>query len=305
MDVRQLRYFLAVVDHQGFSRAAEKLYIAQPSLSQAIKSLEHEVGLPLFHRVGRRVVLSEAGHELVGPARLVVRDLEAASSAMDALKGVRTGRLELTAMPSPGIEPLTAMIAEFSRAHPGITVGVDGAFTPEEVIATVRGGSAEIGLLGSDRPIRVPDLDVTQLERQPLVLIESPGAGAFEADEAIRREDLAGRRVVVSQRGSLMRWLVDDILASGVDVRIAVEVAHRTSVLPLVLAGIGHAVMPLSWAPLARRSGLRVLRIEPLSELHVAIVGRRADLTPAARAFLDVARSYAATHRDDDAGAAP
>jgi DNA-binding transcriptional LysR family regulator len=295
MDVRQLKYFLAVVDHEGFSRAAEHLLIAQPSLSQTIKTLEQEVGIPLFHRVGRRVVLSDAGKELVGPARLVVRDLDAARSALDALKGVRSGRLDLTAMPSPGIEPLTSMIATYTRLHPSVTVSVDAAFTPDDVVASVRNGSTEIGLLGSDRPIRVPDVDVMQLERQPLVLIISPHADVFGQRDTIAREDLGGHRVIVSQRGSLMRWLVDDILASGVSVEIAVEVAHRTSVLPLVLAGVGHAVMPSSWAPLARQSGLRVARIEPASELHVAVLSRQSDLTPSARAFLEVAADYAAS----------
>ena len=296
MDTRQLKYFLAVVDHQGFNRAAEKLLIAQPSLSQTIKALEQEVGLPLFHRVGRRAVLSDAGKALVGPARLVLRDLDAAKSTLDELKGVRSGRLELTAMPSPGIEPLSSMIATFTRLHPAVTVNVEAAFTPEQVVASVRSGNTEIGLLGSDRPIRVPDLQIMQLERQPLVLIISPHADVFGNRDVLDREDLGGHRVIVSQRGSLMRWLVDDILASGVNVEIAVEVAHRTSVLPLVLAGVGHAVMPSSWASLARKAGLRVARINPVSELHVAVLSRQADLTPSARTFMEVAAEYAASH---------
>lgn len=298
MDVRQLKYFLAVVDHEGFNRAAEHLLIAQPSLSQTIKTLEQEVGLPLFHRVGRRVVLSDAGKELVGPARVVVRDLEAAKSAVDALKGVRSGRLDLIAMPSPGIEPLTTMIATYSKKHPSITVNVEAAFTPDDVLASLRNGSSEIGLLGTDRPVRPAGVDVMQLERQPLMLIINPSADRFGGADTIRREDLGGHRVIVSQRGSLMRWLVDDILASGVDVEIVVEAAHRTSILPLVLAGVGHAVMPSSWSPLAQQSGLRVARIDPESELHVSVLSRQSDLTPAARAFLEVAADYAASHRD-------
>lgn len=300
MDVRQLTYFLAVVDHQGFNRAAEQLLIAQPSLSQTIKTLEQEVGVPLFHRVGRRVVLSEAGRELVGPARVVVRDLEAARSALDAMKGVRSGKLDLIAMPSPGIEPLTSMIATYARLHPSVTVNVAAAFTADDVVASLRNGSSEIGLLGSDRPVRPAGVDVMPLERQPLMLIISPYADVFGNAESVRREDLGGHRVIVSQRGSLMRWLVDDILASGINVEIAVEVAHRTSVLPLVLAGVGHAVMPSSWAPLARQSGLRVARIEPATELHVAVLSRQSRLTPSARAFLEVAADYAASRADLD-----
>lgn len=296
MDVRQLRYFLAVVDHGGFHRAAEHLLIAQPSLSQAVKALEQDLGVPLFHRVGRRAVLSEAGRELVGPARLVVRDLDAARAAVDNLRGVRSGRLDLTAMPSPGIEPLTSMIAAFARTHPAVTVTVAAAFTPDDVVEAVRSGVAEIGVLGQDRPVRAAGVDVMQLERQPLVLIINPEADTFGGAETVGRTDLGGHRVIVSQRGSLMRWLVDDILASGVDVEIAVEVAHRTSILPLVLAGVGHAIMPSSWAPLARHSGLRVARIEPESVLHVAVLSRQSGLTPAARAFMDVAATHSAAH---------
>ena len=292
MDTRQLKYFLAVVDHDGFNRAAEHLLIAQPSLSQTIAGLEKDLGVPLFHRIGRRAVLSEAGKELVGPARLVMRDLDAAQSAVQALRGVRSGRLDIITMPSPGIEPLTSMIAEYTRTHPSVRLNVSAAFTPEEVIESVRSGSAEIGLAGSPNTLRVPGIQVLELERQPLMLIVNPHADTFGKGTAIQREDLGGHRLIASQRGSLMRWLVDDALARGVNTEIVVEVAHRTSILPLVLAGVGHAVMPASWAPLAHRSGLRTLLIEPVSDLEVAILSRKEDLTPAARAFLTVAELH-------------
>jgi DNA-binding transcriptional LysR family regulator len=250
--------------------------------------------VPLFHRIGRRAVLSEAGKELVGPARLVMRDLDAAQSAVQALRGVRSGRLDIITMPSPGIEPLTSMIAEYTRAHPSVRLNVSAAFTPEEVVESVRSGSTEIGLAGSPNPMRVPGVQVLELERQPLILIVNPQADTFGPGTAIQREDLGGHRLIASQRGSLMRWLVDDALARGVNTEIVVEVAHRTSILPLVLAGVGHAVMPSSWAPLAHKSGLRTLLIEPVSHLDVAILSRKDDLTPAAKAFLAVAELHAA-----------
>jgi len=161
------------------------------------------------------------------------------------------------------------------------------------VIESVRSGSSEIGLAGSPTPIRVPGVEVLELERQPLILIVNPQADTFAPmDTAIQREDLGGHRLIVSQRGSLMRWMVDDALAHGVEVEIVVEVAHRTSILPLVLAGVGHAVMPSSWAPTAHKAGLRTLLIEPVNYLDVAVLSRKENLTPAARAFLDVARSH-------------
>ena len=119
MDVRQLTYFLAVVEHGGFTRAAEHLIIAQPSLSQTIKGLERELGVSLFHRIGRRVVLSEAGRALVGPARIVLRDLEVARSAAAELSETLSGRLEMIAMPSPAMEPLQGHCRQPGRRAAG------------------------------------------------------------------------------------------------------------------------------------------------------------------------------------------
>ncbi|MEU1853423.1 LysR family transcriptional regulator, partial [Streptomyces sp. NPDC019990] len=78
MDIRQLEYFLAIVDRGGFSRAASALYVSQPSLSQAVRALERDLGSELFHRIGRRAVLTEAGRALIEPAREAVRGLETA-----------------------------------------------------------------------------------------------------------------------------------------------------------------------------------------------------------------------------------
>ncbi|MFC7328262.1 LysR family transcriptional regulator [Marinactinospora rubrisoli] len=299
MDARQLRYFLAVVDHDGFGRAAEHVHIAQPSLSQAIASLEREVGTPLFHRVGRGVVLSEAGRQLVEPARQVLRDLEAARAAVQTVREVRSGRIDLVSMPSPGIEPLTTMMSRFAESHPGVTVNVDAAFTPEGVVESVRSGAAEIGLVGSagDLPAAAR-LRVLPVEEQPLILVSPPGHGLPPGD-VVRRDGLRGLRMVVSHRGSLMRRLVDELQADGVEVRLAAEVAHRTSILPLVLAGFGHAVLPSSWTPLALRAGATVRRIDPPSHLRIAVVHRASMLTPGARAFLEVAVGYAREARAD------
>ena len=119
----------------------------------------------------------------------------------------------------------------------------------------------------------------------------------FTAAWVIFREDLAGHRLVVSQRGSLMRQLVDDVLASGVASNIVAEVAHRASILPLVLSGFADAILPAGWAPLARRAGAQVVRIEPASHLRIALVARPTQLTPAVLAFQEAARLYAAEQR--------
>lgn len=290
MDARQLMYFLAIVEHLNFNRAAEQLHIAQPSLSQAMRTLEHELGVPLFHRVGRGIVLSDAGGQLIEPARQVLRDLDTAKAAVRSTRGLQRGRVELVAMPSPGMEPLSTIIAEFTGAYPGMTLTVDAAFRPDEVVQSVKAGESELGLLGAASEPHTHGLDVLPVENQPLVLISPPGAEASAGP--IARAELAGLRLIASKRGSLMRQLVDDVLASGVDAQIVVEVEHRTSILPMVLSGVGHAVMPSSWTSLAQRSGASVRAIEPASLLRIALVSRRGPLTPAAQAFLSCVESY-------------
>lgn len=291
MDVRQLRFFLAVVDYGGFSKAAAQLLIAQPSLSQAIAGFERELGMPLFHRVGRGVVLSDAGKALVGPARVVLRAIDEATAVMGELKGLRSGRVDLITMPSPGMEPLTTILTTFASHYPEVTINAEAGFTPDEILDSVRSGACEIGVLGSAEPTRAPDLDVVALENQPLVLISGPDEDG-PPGPTVRREDLAGRRLIVSQRGSLMRALVDDVLAQGISATIVAEVAHRTSILPMVLNGMGRAVMPSSWTPSAQRAGARVQRIVPETYLYVAAVSRRSHRTAAATALMHAARRY-------------
>ncbi|KQU28463.1 MULTISPECIES: LysR family transcriptional regulator [unclassified Rhodococcus (in: high G+C Gram-positive bacteria)] len=296
MDARKLKYFLAVIDEGSLNKAAETLLIAQPTLSQAIAGLERELGVPLFHRVGRRLVLSDAGATLVGPARVVLRDLDDAVAAVHALKGLRSGRVDLITMPSPGIEPLTTILTAFARSFPAVTINAEAAFTPDDVLRAVRTGVCEIGILGSPDEVRAPDLDVVALESQPLILLSSPGT-TLPDNREIQRSELSGLRLIASQQGSLMRSLVDDVLASGVDLTVAAEVAHRTSILPLVISGFGHAVVPSSWATLAKQAGAEIRCIVPESFLRVAAVCRRTHVTPPARMLMDEARKYAAEVR--------
>lgn len=233
-------------------------------------------------------MLSEAGSDLVGPARTVLRDADAARSTVMRHRGLRAGRLDLVTMPSPGIEPLAGLVTAFLAEYPDVTINTRAAFVPDDVLRAVRIGEAEIGLAGAREPIKAADLDVRPVRSQPLVLVVSPALDRFGAVECVERKDLAGQPFVASHQGSLMRWLVDDIIADGIDAQVAVEVSHRTSILPLVLAGVGHAVLPDAWTKLAKASGLRVLGISPTVVLEVAMVSRPHHLTPIARAFLDM-----------------
>jgi DNA-binding transcriptional LysR family regulator len=283
MDARQLEYFLAVVDHGGVSRAAAALFLAQPSLSQAIRALERDLGYELFHRVGRGLVLTDAGRALVEPARDVLRDLAVARASVESVGGLEAGRVEIAAMPSQAVEPLSGMIKRFTEQHPGLRVTVRSAFTAPGVIEMVRTGVTELGVLASSDPPAAADLEFVALGRQRFVIVAPPGA-PFK--DVIQREELAGQRMIVGQVGTGMRRLVDDIRDSGVGLFDVVESEHRESILPLVLGGVGLAVLTESWAPLARQAGARVLYLEPPAYLHVALVSRQARRSPAAAAFL-------------------
>ncbi|ADD44469.1 LysR family transcriptional regulator [Stackebrandtia nassauensis] len=288
MDVRQLEYFLAVVDNGGFNRAAKALYLAQPSLSQAIRTLERDLGSMLFHRIGRGVVLTEAGRALVEPARQAVRSLELARASIGSVTGLRTGRVDIAAMPSQAVEPLSGMVERFSHRHPGMSVSIKSAPWPRVVTEMVHTGIAELGLLAAPEPVVDADLKVHDLGRHRFVLISAPD-GPFAPGTVVTPAKLSGQRVIAGQPGTGMRRYIDDLKADGLDLTIAVETEHREAILPLVLRGVGSAVLTEAWTTLAEKSGALVLELEPAAYLHVALVSRADRLTPAAAEFLKIA----------------
>ncbi|MFC4564216.1 LysR family transcriptional regulator [Nocardiopsis mangrovi] len=296
MDVRQLEYFLAVVDHGGFNRAARALFIAQPSLSQSIRTLEKDLGGPLFHRIGRRAVLTEEGHALIEPAREAVRSLDAARASVESVRGLRTGRVAVTSMPSPAVEPLSSMVEAFAARHPGVELTVRAAAVPQAVVDAVRTGASELGLLSARELPAAPGVRLHPVERQRFVVLAPPG-GPFEPGVPLRRECLAGQRLIVGEPGTGIRRLTEEIRASGVDLTIAVESGHREAVLPLVLKGVGLAVVAEAWRSLAARAGAVVLDLDPPAFLHLAMVSRAGPLTPAAAEFLALALARDAPDR--------
>ena len=122
MDVRQLGAVVAVVDHGTVTAAAQALHVSQPALSQTIRGLEAELGTPVFHRIGRRMVLTPAGEELVGPARQVLRDVETVRARVAAVAGLRRGHLDLVSLPTLAVDPASALVGRFRADHPEVTV---------------------------------------------------------------------------------------------------------------------------------------------------------------------------------------
>lgn len=293
MQTRQLRYFLAVADHGGFGRAAEALRIAQPSLSQAIAAFEKEIGTPLFHRVGRGVVLSASGRDLLGPARAAIRSLELAEGAVGVRRTGVADSLDVISTPTPGVEPLTGILREFSSMSPRTKLDIAVGFTPADVIDAIRSGEREIGVLGTLEPHSSRGLRTVHLEPQPFVLISPPGggdrAGSQMQTDSVSLDEMRGSRLIVPQRGSLIRTTIDGLIDDGsLDAEIVAEVSLRASIVPMVLAGMGQAVLASGWRDLARQSGAVVQTITPETTIHISIVSRPTGLTPAAARFLEV-----------------
>ena len=287
MDVRQLSYFLAVVDQGGYSQAAVVLYVSQPALSQAINALERDLGTPLFHRIGRRAVLTDAGTALIGPARTAVHSLELARATVESVQGLQSGRVDIASMPSPAIEPLTTMFQRFTAKYPQVSMLVRAAFTPVDVVDMVRTGESELGLLVSPNEVSNPAVEQQLVMRQRFVLISPPG-GPFPEGTVVQATELAGQRLIVVQEGTSMRWYVNNLRSQGIELTFTVETEHRVGILPMVLSGAGLALLNDSWTSYARRMGAVVLDIEPNADLRTVLVRRRGELTPAARAFFDL-----------------
>ena len=295
MDVRQLSQFLAVVDHGSVHRAAEHLFVAQPSVTQTIRRLESELGTQLFIRQGRGLVLSPSGAALVGPAREVVRALDVARETVAAVDGLRGGRLRIASMPSQVVSPLTGLVAAFVERYPGLQVAVGAAPRPDDVRDALRRGSAEVGVVATAGPTdALVDLDHLLLETQSFVLVARDDANLPAGHDDVQISELRRLPLVAGQPGTGMRRVADAITAAT-DCWIVVEIEHREGLLPLVLSGVGVAVVADSWRPLADAVGLQVRRLAIEDQLEVALVWQRHRLSPAAAAFVAMAEKARGT----------
>lgn len=289
MNSRQLAYFLAIVDEGGVGNAAAALRIAQPSLSRALQGLERDLGVPLFHRIGRGLVLSPAGEALVDPARLVLRDLRQAERSVVDVRTLAGGQLDIASLATLAADPVAGMIGGFRRRYPGVGVSLADPETGSAVGALVRSGECELGF--AHIPPLAKDLVVRPLAVQRLVVVTPPSRRTQSArPRPLGLAALARLAWVVTPVGTSTRTLLDETLHGlGETPTIAVEVTQREAIVPLVLAGAGAALLPENLAQDAQRRGVVVRTTTPAVERRIGIVHRDAPLSPAAAAFLALA----------------
>lgn len=284
MEIRQLEYVVGVVDEGTFTRAAESLHVTQPALSDGIRRLEAELGLELFHRVGRRAVLSAAGEAFVEPARQVLRDLGILRTSVEAVAGLTAGTLDVVALPTLAVDPLATLVGAFRHAHPGVVVRVD---QPEDVAAVatrVRSGRSEIGL--TELPVAEPGLVTRQLSEQELLVVVPPDS-PLARRRRLTTVDLASVPLVTSPVGTSTRGLIDAAFAA-IDAApdVVVETDQREAIVPLIVAGAGASILPRPQAEAAAVFGARTVSLSPRLVRSIGLVWRDGPLSPAARAFI-------------------
>ncbi|MGW2521521.1 LysR family transcriptional regulator [Streptomyces sp. NPDC001617] len=286
MERRQLEYFIAVVEHGGFTAAALALHVAQPSLSHAIRALEREFGGSLFHRLPHGVVLTAAGEALVRPAQQVLRDLSTAGSLVREVLGLEGGRLDIVSQTTLSVDPLAGLLGRFHRAHPKVSVRVVDPERGADVAVMVAAGRCELGLV--DASVPTGDLSGIDLPAQEMHVVLPPDH-PHPPGPTITSRELAALDLIVTPPGTETRVAVDDVCtALGVAPRIVVETAHRAMIVPLVLAGVGASLLPASMARDAEIRGARMVSNRPRLLRHGRLVWRSGPLSPAAQAFVDL-----------------
>ncbi|WP_179220369.1 LysR family transcriptional regulator [Rhodococcus sp. NCIMB 12038] len=289
MDMRQMEYFLAVVDCGGVTRAAAQLRVAQPSLSQAVRKLEKDLGVELFHRVGRGLVLSPAGEALVGPARTILREVESAENTVRDVGAMRGGRIDIASLSDLSSDPLSVWVAKFRRQYPDVRFHIEDRDETADIVSLVRSGACELGVLAL--PLPTEDLVGEELIDQQLVLVCPPGTDARWPDP-VPIQSLTRIPFVMGEKGTATRDFIDRSLRlHGVEPDVAVEVRQRGAVLPIVLAGGGVSIVALRSGLDAMLRGGVVRELSPRLTRRMGVVRRPGRMTQASTEFLACARA--------------
>lgn len=291
VELRHLRYFLAVAEHLHFGRAAARLQIAQPALSQQIRKLEGEIGVELFHRTKREVQLSAAGLALRSFARQALGDVAAGVEAARRAARGEIGSLTVGFIESAASTIVPVAVRAFRAAHPdvGLTLrelGVD----PQ--IEGLRAGTLDVGIVRA--PVVADDLRLERVLDEGLV-IAAPAGHPLAARRRIAPRTVAGQPLVLLAR-EVVPGLYDQIIAlheeQGTAAALAQEATSIQAVLGLVAAGLGVSLLPASVRSLDR-AGVVFITLAPSPRTSMLVASRRGDRSPLMPAFVAAARKAA------------
>jgi LysR family hydrogen peroxide-inducible transcriptional activator len=269
MEIHQLRYFLAVAGEGNFSRAARKAHVAQPSLSQQIQKLEAEVGQPLFDRLPRAVLLTEAGKRFREFAQRILANVADAQRCIDEFKGQAVGRLVIGAIPTIAPYLLPRLLPHFREQHPRVTLEVVEDVT-ENLVRNLEQGEIDLALVST--------CESQDFFREPLgeeaLLLAVPAGHPLTKKERVTWRDLKQERfLALHQAHCLSRQVEEFCSAHGLHPELSVRAAQLTTVVGMVSAGLGLSLVPQMMADLERDKGCAFLPVvAPLPTRQLNIV---------------------------------
>lgn len=287
MELRQLRYLVAVADELSFTRAAQRANVAQPALSRQLKKLEQELGVPLVDRTTRRVSLTDQGADLVERARRILAEVEAARDAARGATRLVSGRVRIGTTQTSGPIDVPRIMAEFRDRYRGIELALSEDLSVR-LTDRLRRDDLDVAFVSAVAKSARHGLQLELVARDELCVVVGQHH-AFAARRRVGVATLANEDFVAFPTGATIRETFEQHAGeAGFTPRVAFESNDVARTRSLVAQGLAIAVLPLSDAR-AGDQALHVLRLEGRRltyELFVAWRRERA-LPPAARAFLD------------------
>ncbi|MGA4878481.1 LysR family transcriptional regulator [Streptomyces lydicamycinicus] len=294
MELRQLQYFVAVVEEANFTRAAARLHLAQPGVSAQIRQLERELGQPLLDRSGRSVTVTEVGEAVLTHARAALAAAEGIRQTVDQFSGLLRGRVRIGLLSGAASSrfDMPSLLADFHDAHPKVEISLTED-TSERMLGELQHGALDIAVIGLMDEEPPPGTACQIVVDEPLVAAVAPDDALLTADAertGIPLTALRDRALISLPRGTGLRGVLERACAeAGFRPRIAFEAAAPHVLARLAARGLGVAVVPALPADEAAAAGLRTLEITaPRPRGRVALAWRAAGPAgPAARALLE------------------
>ncbi len=242
MTFEQLKTFVTVARLLSFSRAAEMLYLSQPAVSMQIRALEREYGVRLFERVGRRVLLTEAGRILLEASETILRTLEETRQAIDELGGLKRGTLRLGASLVVGIYILPETLGRFKQRYPAINVSLQIGYATR-VVEHVLDNRVDLGLIAEGAVIQDRRLASRPFATDELVVI-TPREARWCARTTVTLDEIVEEPFIISEAASATRGLIERrVREAGRRLNIIMELGNIEAIKKAVEAGLGISVM--------------------------------------------------------------
>lgn len=293
MELRQIRYFLALFEEGNMTRAARKLNVVQPALSMQIRRFEDEFGSTFFERTPQGVVPTSAGKRAYQLLLPVMKEIENARQQILDLNGTVSGRIGVGLIPSVAASVLSAAVAEFSAAYPDVEIHIDEAYSGT-LLEWVLAGQIDCAVI-NQLSARTAGIVSDDLVDEELVLVSSHGAGDG-IPPVVRFADLPGMSLVLPSKRHGLRMIIDRLASEqGIHIQPRIEIDALIPTLELVGRGGRATILPaIALAAGATGLDLRISRIadpRPSRKL-VRIHHVQRPLTLAAERFLDVLRDH-------------